>query len=130
MADRYKHAFQEEGREIVAELGPALLALGKTPDDLEIVGRVFRAIHAIKGSGAMFGFDELAGLTHNLENAFDEVRNGRLKVSPELINLSLSALDPIKAMLEERGGSDEATEQILADLRRLTGKLKADAMGS
>lgn len=129
MADKHKQAFQEEGREIVAEMKSALLALGKTPDDLEIVGRVFRAIHAIKCSGAMFGFDELAGVTHNLENAFDEVRNGRLKVTAELVNLSLSALDPIKAMLEERGGPGEATEQILADLRRLTGKLKADAMG-
>jgi two-component system chemotaxis sensor kinase CheA len=38
----------------------------------------------------MFGFDELAGFTHNLENAFDEVRGGRLQVTSELINLSLS----------------------------------------
>ena len=68
------------------------------------MGRAFRALHTIKGSGAMFGFDELAAFTHNLENAFDEVRNGRLKVTSELIDLSLAALDQIKAMLEEAAG--------------------------
>jgi two-component system chemotaxis sensor kinase CheA len=122
MTDKYKQAFQEEAREIVAELELALLALNETPEDRELVGRVFRAMHTIKGSGAMFGFDELAGFTHNLENAFDEVRNGRLKVTGELINLSLGALDQIKGMLEETSGPGEKTERILADLRRLTGK--------
>jgi two-component system chemotaxis sensor kinase CheA len=49
----------------------------------------------------MFGFDELAAFTHNLETAFDAVRNGELQVTSELINLSLEALDQIKAMLNE-----------------------------
>jgi two-component system chemotaxis sensor kinase CheA len=124
MTDKYKQAFQEEAREIVVELELALLALNETPEDMEIVGRVFRAMHTIKGSGAMFGFDQLAGFTHNLENAFDEVRNGRLKVTGELINLSLGALDQIKGMLEETSGPGADTERILADLRRLTGKVE------
>ena len=68
------------------------------------MGRIFRALHTIKGSGAMFGFDELAAFTHNLETAFDEVRNGRLAITPELIDLTLAALDQIRAMLEEGAG--------------------------
>ena len=51
----------------------------------------------------MFGFEEVAAFTHNLENAFDEVRNGRLQVTSELIDLSLAALDQIKAMLQPAG---------------------------
>ena len=124
--DKFKLAFLEEAREILVELESALLALNENPNDTELMGRAFRALHTIKGSGSMFGFDELAGFSHNLENAFDEVRNGRLKVTAELINLSLAALDQIKAMLEEasgRGAADSGVSaEILAKLRRLTGK--------
>jgi two-component system, chemotaxis family, sensor kinase CheA len=124
--DKFKLAFLEEAREILVELESALLALNENPNDTELMGRAFRALHTIKGSGSMFGFEELAGFSHNLENAFDEVRNGRLKVTAELINLSLAALDQIKAMLEEasgRGAADSGVSaEILAKLRRLTGK--------
>src|SRR5208337_4521786 len=101
MIDKFRRAFQEEAREILVELESALLELNENRDDTELVGRVFRALHTIKGSGAMFGFEDLAAFTHNLENAFDEVRNGRLEISSELIDLTLCALDQIRAMLEE-----------------------------
>jgi two-component system, chemotaxis family, sensor kinase CheA len=69
--------------------------------DLEIVRRIFRGLHTIKGSGAMFGFERMAAFTHDLETAYDLVRNGRLETSPELIDLTLAALDQIAAMLNE-----------------------------
>jgi len=124
MIDQYKQAFQEEAREVLVELESALLALNENRGDKELVGRAFRALHTIKGSGAMFGFDELAAFTHNLENAFDEVRNGRLETTAELINLSLTALDQIKALLEESGGqaASATSAEILTRLRELTGK--------
>ncbi len=123
MSDKYKQAFQEEAREILVELEAALLALNENPEDSELVGRAFRALHTIKGSGAMFGFDDLAAFTHNLENAFDEVRNGRLRVTPELINLSLGAFDQIRAMLEETASAgSSAADEILSRLQQLTGK--------
>ena len=128
MIDKYKQAFQEEAREILVELESALLALGENSGDNELVGRAFRALHTIKGSGSMFGFDELAAFTHNLENAFDQVRNGRLEITPELINLSLTALDQIKVMLEEtpgQGGSGSAAADVLMKLEQLTGKKAA-----
>jgi len=124
--DKFKQAFLEEAREILVELESSLLALNDNRGDNELVGRAFRALHTIKGSGAMFGFDELAAFSHNLENAFDEVRNERLQVTSELINLSLAALDQIKAMLDEgvggAGASVAAAAEILAQLRQLTGK--------
>jgi two-component system, chemotaxis family, sensor kinase CheA len=124
--DRYKQTFLEEAREVLVELESALLALNENPDDKDLVGRAFRALHTIKGSGAMFGFDDLAAFVHNLENAFDEVRNGRLAVTSELINLSLAALDQIKAMLEEATGAGRANratgEEILSKVRQLNGQ--------
>ncbi|MGA9931803.1 MAG: chemotaxis protein CheA [Terriglobales bacterium] len=124
--DKYKQAFQEEAREILVELEASLLELNENRGDKELVARAFRALHTIKGSGAMFGFDELAAFTHKLENAFDEVRNGRLSVTSELVDLSLAALDQIKAMLEESAGRGAANRiisaEILAKVQRLTGK--------
>src|SRR5271157_1197102 len=123
MIDKFRRAFQEEAREILVELESALLELNENRDDSELVGRAFRALHTIKGSGAMFGFEDLADFTHKLESAFDEVRNGRLNVTSELINLSLAALDQIKAMLDEVAGpaNSVACAEILAKLRQLTG---------
>ena len=74
--DKYKQAFQEEAREILVDLESALLELNENCGDKELVARAFRALHTIKGSGAMFGFDDLAAFTHNLETAFDGVRSG------------------------------------------------------
>jgi two-component system, chemotaxis family, sensor kinase CheA len=126
MIDKFKQAFLEEARDILVELESALLELNGNPGDRELVGRAFRALHTIKGSGAMFGFDELAAFTHNLETAFDAVRNGQLQVTPELINLSLAAMDQIKAMLDEAAGGPSANrsaaEEILKQARQLTGK--------
>jgi len=123
--DKYKQAFQEEAREILLELESALLELNERRTDSELVGRVFRALHTIKGSGAMFGFDDVAAFTHHVENAYDQVRSGRLEATADLISLTLAAVDQIKAMLDQaagRGGAELAVSaQILAKLRGLMG---------
>jgi len=125
-ADQFKQSFREEAREILVDLESALLELNENSGDRELVGRVFRALHTIKGSGSMFGFEELAAFTHNLETAFDEVRNGRLQINSELIDLTLAALDQIRAMLEDGSGGavladTAACDEILTKVRRLTG---------
>ncbi|HLK19929.1 MAG TPA: chemotaxis protein CheA [Bryobacteraceae bacterium] len=125
MMDKYKQAFQEEARELLAELESALLELDQNREDRELVGRAFRALHTIKGSGAMFGFDDIAAFAHNLETAFDRLRDGRLEATPELINLTLAAGDQIKTMLDASAGRGEVDQArsagILAKLSRLTG---------
>jgi two-component system chemotaxis sensor kinase CheA len=124
--DQFKDGFREEAREILVELEAALLQLNENRDDKELVSRVFRSLHTIKGSGSMFGFDKLASFTHNLETAFDEVRNGRFQINSELIDLTLSALDQIRAMVEEREGQPEPDSalcaSILGQVREITGK--------
>ncbi|MGB7135058.1 MAG: Hpt domain-containing protein, partial [Acidobacteriaceae bacterium] len=102
--EQFRLGFREEARELAGELEWCLLELNQKGSDCELVGRVFRALHTIKGSGAMFGFDTLAAFTHKLENAFDAVRQGRLEMTPALADLTLGALDQIRAMVEEEGG--------------------------
>src|ERR1700684_3986710 len=131
-ADQFKQSFREEAREILVDLEAALLELNTDRSDAELVGRVFRALHTIKGSGSMFGFEELAAFTHNLESAYDEVRNGRLQVSSELIDLTLAALDQIRAMLDEGAGvppdNAESRAGILARLRQLVNLPESEAV--
>ena len=97
-------AFCEEARDLLIDLESALLELENDPRDAETIGRVFRALHTIKGSGAMFGFDEVASFTHNLESAYDLVRSGELAVTPALISLTLGARDHILHLLESSLG--------------------------
>jgi two-component system chemotaxis sensor kinase CheA len=124
-AEQFKQSFREEAREILVDLESALLELNENRADLELVGRVFRAMHTLKGSGAMFGFEKLAAFTHNLETAFDQVRNGKLQIGSELIDLSLAALDQIRAMVEEGSGAPSADPEvcarILTEVRQLSG---------
>ena len=132
-AEQFKQSFREEAREVLVDLEAALLELNENRADMELVGRVFRALHTIKGSGSMFGFEQLAAFTHNLETAFDLVRNGRLQIGSELIDLTLAALDQIRAMLEEGAGTPAADPaacaEILAKVRQLAGMPLSEASG-
>ena len=113
--------FREEAAELLAELENSLLELEDRPDDGELVDKVFRAMHTIKGSGAMFGFERIAEFTHEVETVFDQVREGHMQVSDELINLTLAARDRIIGMLEneqDEDGDRQAAE-IIASLRAL-----------
>ncbi|MFW6401262.1 MAG: chemotaxis protein CheA [Desulfohalobiaceae bacterium] len=107
---RMQQAFLEEAGDLLPELESALLELDQDPEDSEQVNRVFRALHTIKGSGAMFGFEEVSGYTHKLENAFDLVRNGELAVNKDLLDLTFQAKDSIQAWLF---AGDEQQSQIL-----------------
>jgi len=114
--DAHKNLYREEAYELLANLEDALIELEQHPDDLDIVGRVFRAMHTIKGSGAMFGFDDIAAFTHTIETVYDLIRDGNLKVSQDLISLTLSSCDQIKAMLDASQGLVAASEERTREL--------------
>jgi two-component system chemotaxis sensor kinase CheA len=118
--DKHKEAFREEAYELLTELERSLLELEESPENIELIGTIFRALHTIKGSGSMFGFDRIAGFTHEVETAFDLVRNGELSVTKELIDLTLSSRDHIKKMLDlPEEHDDSAAKEILQSLKRL-----------
>jgi len=126
MADtEYAEVFREEAGELLEELETSLLELEKDPADLKIVSRVFRAMHTIKGSGAMFGFDDIAGFTHHVETVLDKVRDGSVPVSTELIDLTLASRDHIRVLLDAATGGGEADpaegERIIVALQSLVG---------
>ncbi|MGV1099551.1 chemotaxis protein CheA [Thiovibrio sp. JS02] len=126
MADtEYAEVFREEAVELLEELETSLLELEKNPADLKIVSRVFRAMHTIKGSGAMFGFDDIAGFTHHVETVLDKVRDGAVPVTKDLIDLTLASRDHIYALLDAATGAGEADpaegQRIISALQTLVG---------
>ena len=111
--------FRQEASELFEVLEGALLDLGLRPDDRELIDTAFRALHTIKGSGAMFGFDAVASFTHEFESAFDRVRKGEIKPGQELISVALAAKDYIRTLIEAPQSTDSTIgDAILDDLRR------------
>ena len=89
------------------------------PEDMEAVNRLFRAVHTIKGSGAMFGFNSLVDFTHHLETVLDRLRDEEIAVTKELIDIILSSRDHLKILLdhnEEDGpvDSEEGTRLVVS----------------
>ena len=120
--------FRQEASELFEVLEGALLDLGQRPDDRELVDSAFRALHTIKGSGAMFGFDKVAYFTHEFETAFDRVRKGEIKPTQELISVALAAKDYIRALIEDPQSTDDIIgEAILDDLKRFVSADRSDA---
>ncbi len=97
--ENFKETFLEEANDLLEQLEVRLLELEKSPDDREIVAAIFRIVHTIKGASAMFGFEAVSHFTHDLENSMEYVRDGRVKVIPEMITMTLQARDHILMLL-------------------------------
>ena len=97
---KMRGAFCVEAADLLAELDSSMLELESRPQDADLLNRVFRAIHTIKGSGATAGFNEMAAFTHHVEELFDEARLGRLIITPQMIDLALQAKDMIGQLLD------------------------------
>ncbi|MFD1035068.1 chemotaxis protein CheA [Sphingomonas hankookensis] len=100
MIDDPVAAFRVEAGEVLDQVEQGLLDLGHRLDDIDLVNAVFRGLHTLKGSGAMFGFDALAGFTHHCETAFDRVRKGQVPATAALVAVILSAQDHMRALVD------------------------------
>jgi len=115
MNEKFKETFREEADELLGHLEDILLELEEKPTDLELINAAFRAIHTIKGSAGMFGFEKAGRFTHDLETLLDACRTGKRAVDKRIVDLSLSARDKIKALIAE----DDSSTQFDADAIRL-----------
>jgi len=97
--ENFRRKFIEEASESINNLEEALLELEVSPDNNKLIQKVFRVMHSLKGSGAMFGFEKISEFTHHLESLYDLVRNNKLALSKELFNITLLSVDHIKLLL-------------------------------
>ncbi|WP_016775683.1 chemotaxis protein CheA [Anaerophaga thermohalophila] len=121
MIDKFKAKFVEESLDNVNDLEEALFALENDMQSKDLIERIFRAMHSLKGGGAMFGFNHLSDFTHHLENIFDKVRNSKIEVTPDLISLTFSAVDEIKYLLEK---GDLTAKDDLDEYNRMMGQIQ------
>jgi two-component system, chemotaxis family, sensor kinase CheA len=122
--------FLQEAEDLLEQIEQIALGLDSGAGDGEAVNQLFRAFHTIKGSGAMFGFDAVAGFTHHVETALDRARDGKLPVTRELTELILVSRDHIKVLLagpQGGAGEDSAGDGIVAALKTLCGSADAPA---
>jgi len=115
--------FKEESIELLQELEDALLALEEAPQDTSLVDRVFRALHTLKGSGGLVGFDDVSEFCHEAEAVFELVRSGERAVDSDLVSLTLAAQDHLKGMILAAFGGlavdDERTAELVAAFQAL-----------
>jgi two-component system, chemotaxis family, sensor kinase CheA len=115
--------FRTEAAEQLEIIEAGLLDLTRRLDDKAQIDAVFRGLHTLKGSGSMFGFDQLAAFTHHCETAFDQVRKGIVPATQELVCAVLDAQGHMRALLDQPNGDhDSMSEKLLATLRAAVGE--------
>lgn len=100
--------FLQEAEELIDDLERAVLSLEKAPEDKNQTEEVFRVMHTFKGTAKMFGYDLIGDFTHFLENIFDDIRGGKLKLSNDILDISLKSVDHIRTLLTNRGAEDKS----------------------
>ncbi|MBX3350549.1 MAG: chemotaxis protein CheA [Nitrospira sp.] len=122
---QFQEAFFEEAAEHLAIVEEGLLALEQHPKDLELLAKIFRSAHSIKGASGMFGFNAVTQFTHKMETLLDLLRNGEKAVSPSIADLLLKSTDCLKTLIEAvKSGvavDDEVVQRLAAELASASG---------
>ncbi|NLE01368.1 MAG: chemotaxis protein CheA, partial [Fibrobacter sp.] len=127
MSNPFQKVFIEEAQEIFESLEQDFVLLESATNDSELIHKIFRELHTLKGSGAMFDFHRLSGFAHDLETLFDSVRNEKLSITPEIITVSLESIDLLKAMLQNPDDMTSNVEQenrLVQSIKQLLPKIE------
>ena len=102
--------FLIEAFELIEQIDHDLVELEANPEDLELLNRIFRVAHTVKGSSSFLNFDVLTELTHHMEDVLNKARKGELKITPDIMDVVLESVDMMKGLLESvrDNGSDSA----------------------
>jgi len=114
--------FLIEAGEILEKLSEQLVDLEQHPDDSDLLNAIFRGFHTVKGGAGFLQLDALVNCCHSAENVFDILRNHKRKVTSELMDVVLQALDNVNAMFEEVRNREEPTpapDELIAALNDL-----------
>lgn len=117
--------FLEDASEHLNNINDDLLTLENSQDDLALVDKIFRSIHAIKGSAGMAGFHVTSQLAHRIEDLLGQIRSQELPVSSELIDLLFQGIDALTHEVENISNDEEEDESLLA----IFTDLRADFLG-
>ncbi|AYV66031.1 MULTISPECIES: chemotaxis protein CheA [Niallia] len=116
---QYLEVFIEESKEHLQACNEHLLELEKDPENLQIVNEIFRAAHTLKGMSATMGYEDLASLTHQMENVLDAIRNKKIIFSPEILDVIFLAVDDLDAMVESIASGGDGKRNVEAVVEKL-----------
>ena len=91
--------FLVESFELIEQIDHDLVELESNPDDLELLNRIFRVAHTVKGSSSFLNFDTLTELTHHMEDVLNKARHGELKITADVMDVVLKSVDMMKGLL-------------------------------
>ena len=117
--NQYLEMFIEESKEHLQACSEHLLELEKNPDDLTIVGEIFRSAHTLKGMAATMGYEDLADLTHKMENILDAIRNGKIKVTAEILDVVFESVDHLEEMVFHIADGGDGKRNVQATVEKL-----------
>ena len=109
---QYLEIFLDETKEHLQNLNTRILELEADPEGADTVNEIFRAAHSLKGMAGTMGYKRMQNLTHDMENVFSEVRNGNIKVQPEMIDVLFQCLDALEEYTDNiQTTGDEGTNE-------------------
>lgn len=117
--NQYLEMFIDESKEHLQACSEHLLELEKNPQDLAIVGEIFRSAHTLKGMSATMGFEDLADLTHKMENVLDAIRNDKIKVTPEILDVVFESVDHLEEMVQDIASGGDGKRDVQATVEML-----------
>ncbi|REK67265.1 MULTISPECIES: chemotaxis protein CheA [Cohnella] len=123
--NQYLSIFLDEANDHLQALNENMLRLEQEPEDISIVQVIFRSAHTLKGMSATMGFEDLASLTHEMENVLDLVRNNQLKMNETIFDALFKCLDALEGMVQDVVGGGDGK----ADVSELVEQLKAIVRG-
>jgi len=127
--DPMLEAFLAESRELLESAGQCFLQLEKNPDDPDQLNNLFRSMHTIKGSSGLFDIQPLTQVVHAAEDVLDDVREGNLEMTPDMVDLFLDTMDQVcnwLDVLEENGTLGDDSDSISQDFSRRLRSLISD----
>lgn len=123
--NQYLDMFIEESKEHLQAINSNLLVLESEPDNIQIVNEIFRSAHTLKGMAATMGFEDMASLTHEAENVLDLIRNHKLKINSDIMDVIFQSVDLMEGMVYNISDGGDGS----ADVSGPVSKLRAIVAG-
>lgn len=124
---QYLEIFIDETNEHLQDLSQHLMVLEEEPENADTINEIFRAAHSLKGMAGTMGYKRMQHLTHIMENVFSEIRNGKMAVTSDLVDILFDCLDALQAYLDNiQQTADEGTDDNEPIIARLNAFLESE----
>ncbi|MBP1931515.1 two-component system chemotaxis sensor kinase CheA [Ammoniphilus resinae] len=120
--NQYLDMFLEESKEHLQSINDHLLVLENKPSSMDEVNEIFRSAHTLKGMAATMGFEDMAKLTHEMENVLDQVKSGKMAIRPDIMDIIFQCVDILEGMvysISENGDGRFDVSEAVNGLRRI-----------